>query len=114
MTKQKKGIYQLIQSSNRHLTAEEIFFEVRKILPSISLSTVYRNLGILVDEGKIRNIKISESKSVYDRSVENHAHIISDQSGKIDDVFSKELDGMIDKLVDGKVVSYDLIIHYTK
>lgn len=112
MSRQKREIFNLINSTCSHLTAEEIFFEVRKVIPSISLSTVYRNLNVLVQENKIKCLKISDSKSVYDRSVINHAHLISDESGEITDVFSDKINSLINELSDGKATSFDLIIHY--
>ena len=50
MSKQRDLIERIIKESMLHLTAEEIYKEARKEMPNISLGTVYRNLGNLVDE----------------------------------------------------------------
>ena len=110
MTKQKRVILGVINSSYKHLSAEEIFFETRKLVPSISLSTVYRNLGQLVEEKMIRRIDINDSKSVYDKNVLYHAHAIRESNGEVIDIFSEELDRLVKSLVDEEVISYNVII----
>ena len=50
-TKQKKTIIDVVYESEIHLTADEIYFEARKVLPKISLGTVYRDLMMLRDLG---------------------------------------------------------------
>mgnify|MGYP000939806370 CR=1 FL=1 len=58
MSKQRDLIERIIKESMLHLTAEEIYKEARKEMPNISLGTVYRNLGNLVDEGKVRKLQL--------------------------------------------------------
>ena len=54
MTKYEKAIYLLIHQSIGHPTAEQVFCEMRKEYPAISLATVYNNLKKLCDAGLIR------------------------------------------------------------
>ena len=68
MSKQRDLIERIIKESMLHLTAEEIYKEARKEMPNISLGTVYRNLGNLVDEGKVRKLKTTLGYDIYDRS----------------------------------------------
>ena len=44
MTNQREMILKELQKSKQHLTADELYGRVRKIMPRISLATVYRNL----------------------------------------------------------------------
>ena len=76
MSKQRKAVLQVLEESHGHLTAEEIFFEVRKIVPSISYSTVYRNLGVLNDEEKIHKITLPSDSDVFDKTPSSHGHLI--------------------------------------
>ena len=43
-----------VNEMRRHVTADQIYTFVKEKYPSIGRGTVYRNLGILVDEGKVR------------------------------------------------------------
>ena len=42
----------------RHVTAEEVYEYVRQEHPGIGKGTVYRNLGILSEEGSIRRVEV--------------------------------------------------------
>lgn len=54
MSKQRKKILDLVKSGRLgHPTAAEVYDEVRKSMPNISLGTVYRNLNMLADDGDI-------------------------------------------------------------
>ena len=50
MTKQRKLVLAIINESERHLTAEEIFIEAKKRITSIAFATIYNNLNALVNE----------------------------------------------------------------
>lgn len=110
MTKNKQEILKLINDSNDHLTAEEIYFKIKQIIPSISLSTVYRNLGLMVEENLISKYEISDTKTVYDKRNYMHAHIV-DENGKIYDIIDDNILKYLSTLVNGKIVSYNLVIN---
>jgi Fur family ferric uptake transcriptional regulator len=85
-TKQRKVILKFVKSLGCHPTAEQIFDAVRKELPRTSLSTVYRNLGILVDQGEIVTVKGTGREIHYDHNIEKHNHIKCSICGRICDV----------------------------
>ena len=55
-TKQRRVVYETIKNTHAHPTADWIFEKVRRQLPKVSLGTVYRNLGVLKEEGLVREI----------------------------------------------------------
>ncbi len=112
MTKNKKDILELIQNSPKHLTAEEIYFEIKKVNTKVSLSTVYRNLSLLEEEKLIKRYNVSDLKFVYDKSIVPHAHAVNDETGEIIDLDIKNLDSKLAEYVNGKITSYELVIHY--
>lgn len=85
-TRQKKLIYDIIVNSYAHPTALEIYEEAIKVIPNISLGTVYRNLNMLVDNDSIVRIKMPDGIDRYDKCLE-HAHIICSNCGYIEDYF---------------------------
>ena len=85
-TRQKKLIYDIIVNSYAHPTALEIYEGAIKIIPNISLGTVYRNLNMLVDNDSIVRIKMPDGIDRYDKCLE-HAHIICSNCGHIEDYF---------------------------
>jgi Fur family transcriptional regulator, peroxide stress response regulator len=74
-TRQRGVILDIVRASCEHPTAETIYREARRVLPHISLGTVYRNLNFLRDQGTLREIRPSEGgSSRFDGMDTPHAH----------------------------------------
>ncbi|MGB7972092.1 MAG: transcriptional repressor [Candidatus Deferrimicrobiaceae bacterium] len=74
-TKQRTVILEILRKSGCHPTAEAIYQEARKVLPNISLGTVYRNLNFLREQGMVQEIRTnSESSSLFEGKCAPHAH----------------------------------------
>ena len=74
-TRQRGVILDILRESREHPTAEAIYLEARRVLPNISLGTVYRNLNFLRDQGTVREIRSSEGgSSRFDRADTPHGH----------------------------------------
>ena len=85
-TKQRRVVYETIKNTYSHPTADWIFEQVRGTLPKVSLGTVYRNLGVLKDEGLVREIFGNDRRAHYDADTSHHAHFICDFCDRIVDV----------------------------
>ena len=48
LTPQRNLIWEVLRDAGRHVTAEEVAAEVRRTLPDVNVSTVYRTLELLV------------------------------------------------------------------
>ncbi|MBI0583217.1 MAG: transcriptional repressor [Methanomassiliicoccus sp.] len=72
-TRQLKTIIDIVYLSNVHLTADEIYLEARKVLPNISLGTVYRNLNKLKAQGMISEVPKGQL-STYAKHPDTNAH----------------------------------------
>ena len=68
-----------------HPSADQIYEEVRKKLPNISLGTVYRNLEILTGQGEIQTLEMSGAMKRYDWNPKKHYHIRCTRCGRLDD-----------------------------
>ena len=74
-TRQRAVILDVLKKGRVHLTAEEVYREARKALPTVSLGTVYRNLNFLRDHGMAREIRSGDVESVrFEASRDLHAH----------------------------------------
>jgi Fur family peroxide stress response transcriptional regulator len=69
-----------------HPTAATVYEDVRKQNPNISLGTVYRNLNLMADEGKIRKISMPDGADRFDGNPEPHDHLYCRKCGKVIDV----------------------------
>lgn len=109
----RDAIYDTLASTKSHPDAEWIYENARKIVPSLGIATVYRNLKIMNDEGKIVAIETNNGSVHYDACVTEHAHFICECCNRILDIDfpevpfqSAEKAGY--KVKRGKVVLYGL------
>ncbi len=86
LTKQRKAVLDVIQNARNHPDAAWVYQEVRKVVPSISLGTVYRTLDALVEEGRIIQLARAGEATRYDANPTPHHHLICDRCGEIVDV----------------------------
>jgi Fur family ferric uptake transcriptional regulator len=87
MTRQRMIILEALQSVASHPTANEIFELARRKLPSISLGTVYRNLDILAEGGKILCLNRAGAQKRFDGAVRRHHHVRCTACGRVSDIF---------------------------
>lgn len=112
VTKQKRLILDLVESSHEHPTAEEIFFRARQQMPSIALGTVYRNLNALVEDGMVRRITIPGEADRFDNTHRHHDHMICSCCGAIKDVYICGIEEAIKKATGDEVSFYELNAYY--
>jgi len=85
VTPQRLSICKLILSSKDHPSAEQIYHEVKKTHPTISLATVYLTLDLLRNLGLVQELGFSDRSSRYDPNNSPHINIICPKCGKIYD-----------------------------
>ena len=76
LTSRQKAILELIKNTQVHPSAEWVFDHVRRQFPNISLGTVYRNLGILRDEGLLNSVAGARGREHWDARLDPHNHLI--------------------------------------
>ena len=86
MTSQREIILKELQDSHQHLTADELYERVKKIMPRISLATVYRNLETLSEAGIIGKLEISGRQKRFDFDVHPHDHIFCLECHRVDNI----------------------------
>lgn len=74
LSRQRKLILKILRNTKSHPTADWIYEQVKKEIPNISLGTVYRNLNLLSEMGKISVLNFGSSYSRFDGNPKNHYH----------------------------------------
>ena len=88
LTRPREAILKLLHSTDCHPDANWVYDQVRLEIPNISLGTVYRTLGVLVEAGLIQELHCSdESQARYDGDIRGHYHIICTACGDVRDVY---------------------------
>ncbi len=111
MTKYEKQIYEIVNFSGSHLTAEQVFMELKNTYPSVSLATVYNNLNKLCETGKIRRVLVEGSPDRYDR-IARHDHLVCQRCGRLADVQFADLTASLRQQLGEDFFSYDLKVFY--
>lgn len=68
-----------------HISIDDIYAEVIKVHPSLSLATVYKNIVLMVEKGILVEVPITGQKSKYEIKKENHIHLICNKCGEVTD-----------------------------
>jgi Fur family peroxide stress response transcriptional regulator len=97
-TRQREAILNIMRDADSHPTADQIYDEVRKTIPNISKGTVYRNLKILKDTGKISELNLDGTVSRYEYKKDSHYHFRCEKCGRIFD-----LDEPVNQALDEKI-----------
>ncbi len=75
-----------------HPTIDELYNNLKKTHPSISLATIYKNLNMLKEAGLAIEIipPSANEKSRFDIYLEPHIHIMCKECGKVFDYYIKD------------------------
>lgn len=85
-SRQREVVYQVLSATYAHPTADWVFDEAKKILPQISIATVYRNLRELVKNGMARVVLTEDDREHFDANTSEHPHFICRRCGRVIDV----------------------------
>lgn len=111
-TLQKEIIINTIKKHG-HLTKEEVIGLIIKDYPSISVSTVYRNLESLKEDNVLRECSINGIGYVYEFIHDTHDHFICEKCRRIIDIpkVSDNLDFIKNEEVSSKLKEYVVKYH---
>ena len=83
-TRQKDAIRSAFTSTNRPLSPEEILALAQKEVEGISIATVYRNIGSLVEDQWLVPVQIPGESTRYEvAGKEHHHHFHCNDCGKV-------------------------------
>lgn len=89
VTPERKLLLRII-TDNAHLDASEIFLLAREEIPKISLSTVYRAIGLLRELGIVSANDLGEDHCHYEVQARKHHHCICLGCGKVIEIPSAD------------------------
>jgi Fur family ferric uptake transcriptional regulator len=109
MSRQAQVILDELRCVTSHPTADEVYEMARRVMPKISLATVYRNLETMCENGIIRKIHVSGTQKRFDGNPRLHYHIRCQACGRVDDVDMVQVDGL--ERAASKATGYDVSGH---
>lgn len=99
-TKQRDVILVAFLDSQEHVSAEQLYQEVRQHTPSIGYTTVYRTLKLLVEAGLAQERRFDDGLTRYEIERSHHDHLVCLKCGKIIEFKSELIEDTQDKIAD--------------
>ena len=98
-----------------HATLEDIQKIISKKFPTLSLSTIYRNLNDMINQEIVSEVKLANKKDYFEIKKDKHVHLVCQKCGKIEDfeIKTDDLSKKIEELTGDKVlddtITFDVI-----
>ena len=74
-SRQRNLILDIVKNTRSHPTAEWVYQQAKKELPTIGIATVYRNLNTLVELGEVRRLVSGDGQDRFDGTTGEHFHM---------------------------------------
>lgn len=82
----RNAIYEAVCSTDTHPSAKWIYEKLKPDIPDLSLGTVYRNISLFKNEGKIAVICNVNGEERIDGNTKPHPHFVCNECGNVYDV----------------------------
>lgn len=112
-TRQRIDLAQIMLAKPQHLSAEQLMEAAwASGAHHVSKATVYNTLNLFVERGLIREIIADPTKSFYDSTTNEHAHLYNVDTGELMDIpLSSEQFGLLSGLPEGVTpVGVDIVV----
>ena len=101
LTPQRIMILQVLHSAEGHITAEEIYQQIKSCFPGINISTVYRTLELLKSLGLVTETDFGDGVLRYHHIEKgHHHHLICRKCHKVIDVDEEDLEPLRQSLME--------------
>lgn len=112
-TPERFMVLEEIYSSDGHLDADEIFFNMKNSGTRVSRATVYNTLDLLIECGLVQRQQFGKNQYYYERSFayQQHDHMICKECGVVIEFCDPrilEIQKLMEKIYDFKVEGHSL------
>ncbi len=87
MTVPRQAIIDVLNNTDEHLSAEDIYMKVHETYSNVGLTTVYRTLELLIQMGMVVKFDFGDGRARYELVVgskkEHHHHLICTSCNRI-------------------------------
>lgn len=86
LSAQRIAIMRYLMTHRVHPTAEMVYDALHPSMPTLSLTTIYNTLRLMVEKGAVRALNGDPGTTRYDVGTDEHAHFYCRRCGKIVDL----------------------------
>lgn len=112
MTEVQKAILDIVMQSGKHLSADEVYWMVKRQFPSVALGTIYRNLNRFADAKRIRRVSRADAADYFEGNVSPHDHALCTRCGRMTDLKIPDLKDFLKDQMNCDIISFDLVVNY--
>ncbi len=110
MTQQRRLILHVIAEAEDHPDAKAIFHRAFERDPTLSLSTVYRTMKVLEEQGAIERHAFDDGVSRYEHADQkHHDHLIDIETGQVIEFASEEIERLQARIA--AELGYEIVRH---
>ena len=85
-TYQRLCVLEYLEKNMNHPTAEMIYENISKRIPTMSKTTIYNTLNLFLENGLLHAVTITGTELRYDINTSSHHHFLCRKCGKIVDI----------------------------
>ena len=105
------AVGEYVLTTTDHPSADRVWARVRQRFPMISRATVYNTLNLFVEKKLLRELHLSPDSVVFDPNMEQHHHLIDEETGQIHDVAWDDVEVCkIDDMAGFEVRDYQVVM----
>jgi len=99
LTPQRMMVVEAIEASDDHISADQIRAKARIKYPYINMSTVYRTLELLTQEGLVTETDLGGGRLLYHPAGKaDHHHLVCRKCGRVTDIDASVFQSLKDEL----------------
>ena len=91
VTHQRQIIYEVMQSMHGHPSPEEVYVQVKELVPAISLATVYKNIHLFLASGILSEVSPHHGSLRIEMKNQPHHHLVCTRCRSIQDIPESDL-----------------------
>jgi Fur family ferric uptake transcriptional regulator len=101
-TQQREAVARALEGAGGFRSAQDLFDALRNDGAKISLTTVYRTLQYLADEGSVDVLRSKDGEAIYRRcaSTEHHHHLVCRECGAAVEIESTEVEDWAERVAE--------------
>lgn len=104
VTPQRTAVLEIIMNLDIHPTVEVIAKQLKDSYPNMPVATIYKILDKFVTVGILEKVNTDNGIMRYDAVKENHHHLYSPDSERIEDYYDAELRKILDDYLKKKKI----------
>jgi Fe2+ or Zn2+ uptake regulation protein len=86
VTPQRQAVFEALYGTAAHPSADSVYAEVVRRIPTVSLRTVYQTLNELAEMGEINSLDLGTGAARFDPNIGDHHHLVCTVCGLVKDV----------------------------